>query len=108
MASALQAIVCSDFLLDIDQLASDRDYRDVTSGWFESNGCSVDFSDCSIPTSSDTPTHSFEQMIEAAAAAVRSNASSLVITDPDAVEKWLPYAHPLSRRALSLSLGGGR
>jgi hypothetical protein len=106
IASALQAMACCDFLLDIDRLSTDLDYRNVTSQWFKSHGCLADFSDCSIPISSSAPDHSFEQRMEDAAMAVRSRASSLVLTDPDAVEKWLPSAHPLSRRILSLALEG--
>jgi hypothetical protein len=105
MASTLQALTSCDFLLDIDQLSTDQDYRNGASQWFKSHGSCVDFSDCSIPTSTDRSSQSLEQMIEAAATAVRSHASSLVIAEPHAIEKWLPSAHPLSRQAVSLALG---
>jgi hypothetical protein len=105
MASTLQAMTYCDFLLDIDRLSTDLDYRNLASRWFESQCYPADFSDCSVPASSDSSSHSFEQMIEAAAMAIRSHASSLVIAASDVIEKWLPWTHPQSRRALSLALG---
>ena len=108
IASALQAIAYCDFLLDIDLLSTDLDYRTTTSRWFDSIGCSVDFSDCSSPTSSELHLRSplFERTVEDAVRAIRSGASSLVVTDPNAVKKWLPSLSPLSRRILSLALAG--
>jgi hypothetical protein len=107
IASALQAIAYCDFLLDIDLLSTDLDYRNSASRWFDSISCSVDFSDCSSPTSSELHLRSplFERTVEDAAGAIRSGASSLVITDPKAVEKWLPSLSPLSRWILRLALG---
>ena len=106
IASALQAIACCDFLLDIDRLSTDSNYRKVTSRWFESIDCSVDFSDCSLPSSNDVRDPLFERTVQDAAKAVRSNASSLVVANPGAVEKWLPSLSPLSRRVLVSALGG--
>jgi hypothetical protein len=106
IASALQAIACCDFLLDIDRLSTQVDYRKVASQWLKSNGCdSIDFSDCSIPSANESANPLFERTVEAAASAIRSHASSLVIADLKAVEKWMPSACPLSRRVLSLALG---
>ena len=104
IASALQAIACCDFLLDIDLLSTDLDYRNTASRWFDSIGCPVDFSDCESPTSPDLFS-SFEPTIEGAMQAIRSGASSLVVTDPAVVTKCLPSLSPLSRRILGLSLG---
>ena len=103
IASALQAIACSDFLLDIDLLSTDLDYRNTTSRWFDSIGCPVNFSDCESPTSPDLFS-SFEPAIEGAVQAIRSGASSLVVTDPAVVTKCLPSLSPLSRRILSSAL----
>ena len=105
IASALQAIAYCDFLLDIDLLSTDLDYRNTTSRWFDSIGCPVDFSDCASPTSPELFSSS-ESTVEDAVSALRSSASSLVVTDPKVVTKWLPSLSPLSRRILSLALKG--
>lgn len=107
IASALQALACCDYLLDIDLLSTDLDYRKITSQWFDSVGCSVDFSDCSLPTDilAHTSSPLFERTLEHAASAVRSSAAALVIADPTAVRKWLPSLSPLSQRVLKLALG---
>ena len=105
IASALQAIACCDFLLDIDLLSTDLDYRNTTSRWFDSIGCPVDFSDCASPTSTELLSPPFELTVEDAVSAIRSGASSLVVTDPKVVTKWLPSLSPLSRRILGLALG---
>ena len=104
IASALQAIACSDFVLDIDLLSTDLDYRNTTSRWFDSIGCPVNFSDCESPTSPDLFS-SFEPAIEGAVQAIRSGASSLVVTDPAVVTKCLPSLSPLSRWILSSAFG---
>jgi hypothetical protein len=104
IASALQAIAYCDFLLDIDRLSSDFGYRNSASQWFDFIGCPVDFSDCSSPISTD-PDPAFERVIDQAVRAVRSNASSLVVTRTDTVKKWLPSLFPLSRQILNSALG---
>ena len=108
IASALQAIAYCDYLLDIDQLSTDLDYRTTTSRWFDSIGCPVDFSDCSSPVSTELHLRSpvFERTLEDTVSAIRSGASSLVITNPTVVNKWLPSLSPLSKRILSLALEG--
>jgi hypothetical protein len=108
IASALQAIAYCDYLLDIDLLSTDPDYRNATTQWFGSIRCAVDFSDCSSPTSSelDLTLPSFKRTAEDAATAIRSNASSLVITNSKIVEKRLPSISSLSRWVLSLALVG--
>jgi hypothetical protein len=103
IASALQAIAYCDFVLDIDLLSTELDYRATAERWFASIGCPVDFSDCSSPAAADfDPT--FERTVNDAVSAIRSNAASLVITKTEAVKQWLPSLCPLSRRILSLSL----
>jgi hypothetical protein len=106
IASALQAISCCDLLLDIDLLSNDAQYRNIASQWFESIGCPTDFYDCSIPTSSNLNSESFGRTVEEATCAIRSGASSLVVTDPKTIEKRLPLLSPLSRSVLSMALGG--
>jgi hypothetical protein len=104
IASALQALACCDYLLDIDLLSTDLSYRKITSQWFDSVRCSADFSDCSLPTNTQ-PHVNFERALEDVAKAIRSSAAALVIADPAVVRKWLPSLSPLSRRVLNLALG---
>jgi len=106
IASALQTIAYCDFLLDIDRLSTDFEYRSTASRWFDSIGCSVDFSDCSSPTSGDNESaiSAFERSAADAASAIRNGASSLVVTRTEIVENRLPSLSPLSRRVLSLVL----
>lgn len=106
VASALQAIAHCDLTLDMDMLSSDPDYRNTTSEWFATIGCPADFSDCALPSGElQVPSVLSDQMVEEAVCALRSGASSLVITNPDAIKKWLPSLSPLSRQILSLALG---
>jgi hypothetical protein len=109
IASALQAIACCDFILDIDLLSTDLEYRNKTSAWFSSIDCPVDFSDCSSPSSSDKDAtiSTLERMAAEAVSAAGSNASSLVVTKPDIVKKRLSLLSPVSHRVLSLALGTG-
>jgi hypothetical protein len=103
IAAALQAIAYCDFVLDIDQLSTRPDYRNTAERWFASWDCPVDFSDCSSPTAAK-PNSALEQTVEEAVSALRSNASSLVVTNPDNVKKSLPLLSPTSERILSLAL----
>ena len=107
IASAMQAIAHCDFVLDIDLLAADPNNRNTTSKWLNSIGCSVDFSDCSLPTSTLLHVHSplFERTVKEAASAIRTHAASLVVTHPQVVEQKLPLLSPLSQRVLRLALG---
>jgi hypothetical protein len=107
IASALQTIACCDFVLDIDLLSTEREYRLGVSRWFDSIGCPVDFSDCSSPTSSnkDAVISTLERMAADAAGAIGSGASSLVVTDPEIVKNRLPSISPVSARILSVALG---
>jgi hypothetical protein len=104
IASALQAIASCDFLLDIDLLSTDVEYRSTASRWFDSIGCPVDFFDCSSPISGDNKTaiSVFERSAADAASAIRNNASSLVVTGTEIDKNLLPSLSPLSRRVLSL------
>jgi hypothetical protein len=103
IASALQAIAYCDLILDIDQLSSNPDSRNTAERWFASIGCPVDFSDCSSRIAVE-PNFAFERAAEDAVRAIRSNASSLVITEPESVRNWLPLLSSLSKRTLNLVL----
>jgi hypothetical protein len=106
IASAFQAITSCDFLLDIDLLSTDVEYRSNTLAWFDSIGCRVDFSDCSSPTSGDKDAASSTLQIAAdAVSAIRSGASSLLVAKPEIVKTRLSLLSPLSQRVLSLALG---
>jgi hypothetical protein len=106
ITSALQAVSCCDFVIDIDRLSTDYDSRDVASQRFASIGYPVDFSDCSIPISTERQTDpAFQRMIEEAVRAVRSGASSLVIANPEIVKTRLSLLSPLSRRVMAMALG---
>jgi hypothetical protein len=107
IASAMQAIAHCDFVLDIDLLAADPNNRNTTSKWLTSIGCSVDFSDCSLPTSTLLHVHSplFERTVKDTTRAIRTHAAPLVIANPKVVEQKLPLLSPLSQRVLRLALG---
>jgi hypothetical protein len=105
IASALQAISHCNFLLDIDLLSNDLEYRNVATRWFDSIGCRVDFSDCASPTSGDASTPVFERIAKDAIRAIQSNPSSLVVMEAELVKKQLGLLSPLSRQVLSLTLG---
>ena len=109
IASALQVIAFCDFILDIDLLSTDVEYRSKTTAWFDSIGCSVDFSDCSSPSSGDADAaiSTLERTAADTASALRSGASSLVVTKPEIVKKRLSLLSPLSRRVLGLALETG-
>lgn len=105
IASALQAISTADFVLDIDLLSTDLQYRDAAWQWFAAIGCAVDFSDCASP-SGELPLAGaeFERMLAEAAAAIRGNASALVVASSAVVEKSLPSLSPTSRTVLRSAL----
>jgi hypothetical protein len=107
IASALQSIAFCDFLLDIDLLSNDIEYRSTATRWFDSIGCGVNFCDCSSPSWADTSVadSGFKRIAADAASAIRFGASSLVVTKPEAVKNRLALLSPLSRRILTLALG---
>lgn len=107
MASTLQAVACCDYLLDVDRLSTDGDYRDESSRWFRSSGCTVDFADCATPAAGETQSSpdAFARAVEEATAAIRSAASSLVIASPETVAERLAVLSPPSGRILGLALG---
>jgi hypothetical protein len=107
IASVLQTIACCDFILDIDLLSTDLEYRLGASRWFDSHGCPVNFSDCSSPISSDKEAiiSALERMAADTANAIGTGASSLIVTDPEVVKSRLLAISPLSARILSLALG---
>jgi hypothetical protein len=106
MASALQAISFADFVLDIDQLSTDRNCRKGAMEWFESIGCPIDFSDCASPSSSKLPiaVSDFERMLFDAAMTIRTKAAALVVAEPEIVRQRLGSLSPRSGRILQLAL----
>jgi len=107
IASALQAISYCDFVLDIDLLSTEPQYRRTTSQWFQTIGCPIDFSDCASPSYTEfpVPQAEFGRMLRDAAQAIQSSGSGLVIADPSTIRKRLASLSPLSKRALRLALG---
>jgi tetratricopeptide (TPR) repeat protein len=110
IASALQAVACCDYLLDVDRLSTDGRYQRESSDWFRTLGCMVDFADCATPTASESQSnsHMFDRMVEKAVDAIRSEASCLVIANTEAVAERLPFLSASSRRVLERALGGNR
>jgi hypothetical protein len=110
MASALQAISFADFVIDIDRLSTDPSSRKNASRWFETIHFPVEFSDCASPSSDKIalPEIEFEQMIDQAAEAVRTNAAALAIADGDVMRQWLASLSPLSSKVLRMALGDSK
>jgi hypothetical protein len=106
MASALQAIAYCDYLLDVDRLSTDGVCRKAASDWFASLGGSVGFADCATPNKpgSQPGSRALEKAVEQAAAAIRSEASCLVISSKEAVTARLPALSAASRRVLERAL----
>jgi hypothetical protein len=106
IASALQVVSYSDYVLDIDRLSSNLSYRKATSDWFQALGIPIDFSDCASPSSGKLPVSAgeFEQMLQDAATAIRSGAAPLVIVEPDVIRKRLASLSPLSGDTLRLAV----
>ena len=106
LASALQAIAYCDYLLDVDRLASDAHYRQETSRWFQASGCAVDFSDCATPTTAESrlTAEMLHGTVRKAVNAVRSNASCLVLSDPEVIAARLPSLSSWIREVLGLWL----
>jgi hypothetical protein len=102
IASALQTLSYCNLVLDIDELSTKLDYRNTAEQWFASIGLRVDFSDCSSPAAAE-PNPTFERAVKDAVKAIRSNASSLIVSKPEVVKKWWPALSPLSRRILELA-----
>lgn len=91
IASALQSVSYCDFILDIDLLSTNLQYRARTTAWFGTVGCQIDFSDCAIPSSDKIlePKEPFDPLMREALKAIRSNASSLVLVSPNEIKKRL-------------------
>jgi len=106
MASALQAISCADFVLDIDRLSTDVDCRKKAMEWFQSMCCPVDFSDCAIPSLNKWPVaaNEFERVLTDTVTAIRIKAAALVIAEPEIVRKKLESLSPLSGKILRSTL----
>src|SRR5262249_9785429 len=106
IASLLQAISFSDFVLDVDFFSTDTQHRKTASDWFQTIGCPIDFSDCASPSYSELPVPlaEFDRMLDDAARAIRSNASTLVVSNPNVMRKRLASLSPLSTRLLRSAL----
>jgi hypothetical protein len=103
LASTLQAISHSDFVLDIDRLSLDVEYRKAAALWYQSIGCRVDFSDCASPISEQRSDEA-NKALALAINAVRSNASSLVVAVPDVVKKRAAELSPENGKILLRTL----
>jgi hypothetical protein len=108
IASALQAVSFTDFVLDIDQVSNNLHWRKTATDWFKTIGCSIDFSDCASPSwgKLPVPPSEFERIMGDAVTAIRTNAASLVIADPDVIRKRLASLSPLSGQVLDMSITG--
>ena len=104
VASALQAISYSDYILDIDLLSKDTDYRFSTTHWFETVGCPTEFADCNSPSAGGSIAPEIAEAFEKAVDAIRSNASQLVITDPSVVRKQFLSLSPVAQRLLDAAV----
>jgi len=106
IASALQAISCADFVLDIDRLSTDLDYRKSAVEWFKAIGCSIDFSDCASPASGKLPISpdEFDRIFNDTLTAMRTKAAALVIAEPEIVKQRLEALSPLSSKVLRSAL----
>jgi hypothetical protein len=106
LASAMQAVACCDYVLDVDRLSSDRDYQNESSRWFRTLGCVVDFGDCATPTAGESQSglDMFYGAVEEAAGAIRSGASPLVLAGLDAVAERLPLLSASTSQVLQLVL----
>lgn len=105
IASALQSISSSDFVLDVDLLSNDPDYQKLSARKFQSLGCTIDFSDCLAPHAENSGIGSPEikEVVDDAIRAITSNAKSLAIFDAEAISLRLPALSPASREIISLA-----
>ena len=99
LASTLQAISYGDFVLDIDRLSSDPEYRATTTDWYQSIGCHIDFSDCASPNSKEKSGEA-TRALGSAIDAIRSNSSSLVVALPGEARRRVAALSPESAEIL--------
>ena len=106
MASALQAISCADFVLDIDQLSTDPACRKSAMEWFQTIGCPLDFSDCASPSSSKLPVsaNEFEQDAQRSRDGNPNQRGSAGDRAPEIVSTRLGSLSPLSSKVLQSAL----
>lgn len=104
LASSLQSISSSDFVLDVDLLSNDREYQKLSARKFRSLGCKIDFSDCLAPQaeSSGVRPPEIKEAVDDAIKAITTNAKSLAIFDAEAISLCLPALGPASREIVSL------
>ncbi|HSI55720.1 MAG TPA: hypothetical protein VK981_17255 [Ramlibacter sp.] len=85
IASTIQSITASDFVLDVDRLAAEPDYRTQASSMFADAGCTLDFDDCETPKPDDEGADArvaFGALVDEAVAALKSHASALIVQGP--------------------------
>jgi len=99
LASTLQSISYSDFVLDIDRLSSDPEYRATTTDWYQSIGCHIDLSDCASPNSKEKSGEA-TRALGSAIDAIRSNSSSLVVALPGEARRRVAALSPESAEIL--------
>lgn len=104
IASSMQSISNSDFVLDVDLLSNNPDYQKLSASKFQSLGCKIDFSDCLAPHSESLGIGSpgIREAVDDAIRAIKSNAQSLAIFDAEAISKSLLALGPASREIVSL------
>jgi hypothetical protein len=108
VASSLQAVAQADRVLDVDLLAIDPAYRETVCQWFASDGCAVDFSDCSTPGAHGGPwTKEVHDLIDEAVQAIRTHAACLVSEDPGAIRLRMSQLSPSSGAILERALASG-
>lgn len=104
IASALQAISYSDYVLDIDLLSSDLNYRSATQNWFDAIGCPIEFNDCNSPSIARGALADRAAMFDSAVNAIRSNASQLMMVDPAAVKIHSHSLSPITKNLLDAAV----
>ena len=105
IASSLQSISSSDFVLDVDLLSNDLEYQKLSARKFRSLGCEIHFSDCLVPQAESTGIRSPEirEAVDDAIKAITSNAKSIAIFNAEAVSLRLPALGPASREIVSVA-----
>ena len=104
IASTIQSITASDFVLDVDRLGTEPAYRTQASSMFAGSGCTVDFNDCE--TSGAESDVEFAALADEAIAALQSHASALVVQGPFALDERAASLSQASAHILGQYLRG--
>ncbi|MEZ0308798.1 MAG: hypothetical protein ACAH21_12795 [Ramlibacter sp.] len=108
-ASTIQSITASDFVLDVDRLAGEPDYRTQASSMFADAGCTLDFNDCETPKPDDDDADAraaFGALVDEAVTALQSHASALVVQGPFPLHERAQLLSPPSASVLEKYLRG--